>query len=554
MDIFYGVMLLELRIANFVLIDEAHLSFDKGLTIFTGETGAGKSLLIKALKVLLGDRGAGSYLQSDSETAEVEALFYGGPALSQKLREMGYPAEEEIHIKRILSSQRQRCFLNGSPITITELAQITRDLLSLTSQHEYYTFLRRENQLNFMDEVLGLKERLEAYQRLYGRYRDLEKELKGLQERVSQILQKRDYLLFQISELEELNPDPEEEESLKLKREKLRHLQLIQELSAGLKTSLDGVRVHLNQATNLLSRLSPFEPSLRERQRILQDFYYEITELERDLKVLEGDLPEDPSELEQIEARLARYERLKKKYGRDAQGLKELKEELRAELELLDSGEEQLDKLSREKERLEQELLDLAARLSEERRKGKDRLSQLIKRELQDLGMEKVEFEIKISPKEGLPQNLTATGLDEVEFLFSPNPGLALRPLEKIASGGELSRIFLSFKGLLQETDPSGTLIFDEVDAGIGGTTALKVGKKLKELSQRLQVICITHLPQIACFADHHFLVEKHSTQKETTTLIKKLDARERLEELARMLGDRENLELARGFLEGLNL
>lgn len=547
-------MLLELRIANFILIEEAHLSFDKGLTVFTGETGAGKSLLIKAIKVLLGDKGAGGYLKPGAETSEISALFYGGPYLSAKLKEMGYPAEEEIHIKRIISLQRQRCFLNGSPISIPELSQITRDLISLTSQHEYYTFLRRENQLKFVDELLNLGTKLKAYQSLYFQYRELEKELKDLQEKVSQVMLKKDYLLFQISELEELNPDPEEEEALKIKRERLRHLQLIQELTAGLRISLDSAKDNLTQAVNLLSRLTPFEPSFKERQRLLQDLYYEITELERDLKGLEGVLLEDPSDLEQIEARLARYERLKKKYGRDVLGLKNLKEELKVELGLLDSGEEELKKLTKEKEKLEQELLNLALDLSEERLRGKGKIADLIKKELKDLGMERVEFEILITPKGGSPQNLTPTGLDEIEFLFSPNPGLTLRPLEKIASGGELSRIFLSFKTLLKERDPLSTLIFDEVDAGIGGPTALRVGKKLKDLSQGLQVLCITHLPQIACFADHHFLVEKHSTQEETTTFIKKLDARERLQELARMLGDKDNLELARGFLEGLNL
>ncbi|BAU23194.1 hypothetical protein THC_0803 [Caldimicrobium thiodismutans] len=546
-------MLLELKITNFVLIEEAHLSFDKGLTIFTGETGAGKSLLIKALKVLLGDKGAGGHLKPETETSEVSALFYGGPYLSAKLKELGYPAEEEIHIKRIISPQRQRSFLNGSPISTLELSQITRDLISLTSQHEYYTFLRRENQLKFVDELLSLKEKLRAYQNLYLQYRELEKEIKDLEEKVSQVMLKKDYLLFQISELEELNPDPEEEETLKIKRERLRHMQLIQELSAGLRISLDSAKDNLTQALTLLSKLTPFEPSFKERQHLLQDLYYEISELERDLKVLEGDLLENPSELEQIEARLARYERLKKKYGKDAQGLKNLKEELKVELELLDSGEEELKKLLREKEKLEQELLNLALNLREERQKGKGKIEDLIKKELKDLGMEKVEFEIKITPKEIAPQNLTSTGLDEIEFLFSPNPGLALRPLEKIASGGELSRIFLSFKTLLREREPVGTLIFDEVDAGIGGPTALQVGKKLKELSKGLQVLCITHLPQIACFADHHFLVEKHSTQEETTTFIKRLNERERLQELARMLGDKDNLELARSFLEGLN-
>ncbi|MGB9761989.1 MAG: DNA repair protein RecN [Caldimicrobium thiodismutans] len=542
-------MLLELKIKNFVLIEEASFSLDEGLTVITGETGAGKSLLVKALKVLLGEKGEAGYIKGGSEWAEVEALIYGGKALSEKLKGLGYPPEEEIHIKRIITKQRTKAFLNGSPITLAELAKVTKDLISLTSQHEYYIFLNRENQLNFLDEILEVKSLVKRYQEKFYQYRDLKKELLELENKISEATLRKDFLLYQISEIEELNPDPEEEAELLKKRERLRHLQLIKDLLYSLSSELDEIDLHLSKALGFLQKLSRFETSLTEKERTLQEFYYELKELQRDLSGLSAELPEDESSLEEIEFRLSRYEKLKKKYGKDAQGLKELKEELKKELSLIETGEEKLEKLLREKERLERELLEMALEIRRFRKEGIQKLKDLVKKELKDLGMNWVEFEINLMEKEPKAEKLTIYGLDEVEFLFSPNPGQPLRPLEKIASGGELSRIFLAFKTLLKEKKDFGTLIFDEVDTGIGGQTAHKVGEKLKELSENFQVICITHLPQIARLADHHFVVEKRLKENETVTFFKKVEGEERLREMARMLGDINNLELAKKFL-----
>ncbi|MEZ0344784.1 MAG: DNA repair protein RecN [Caldimicrobium sp.] len=542
-------MLLELKIKNFVLIEEASFTFDKGFTVFTGETGAGKSLLVKALKVLLGEKGGGGYIKPGSESAEVEALIYGGKVLAEKLKEMGYPPEEEIHIKRFITQQRQRAYLNGSPITLSELARLTKNLISLTSQHEYYTFLNRENQLIFFDEILKISPLLKKYQEKFFQYRALKQEITELERKISEATLKKDFLLYQISEIEELNPDPEEEAELLKKRERLRHLQLIKELIYALSSELEETSFHLSQSLNFLQKLSRIETSLLEREKTLQELYYELKEFQRDLSHLSAELPEDESSLEEVEARLSRYEKLKKKYGKDAAGLKELKEELKRELTLMETGEDNLNELLQRKEDFERELMELALEIRNLRMAGIPRLKGLIKKELKDLGMEKVEFEINLRMREPKAENLTIYGLDEVEFLFSSNPGQPLRPLEKIASGGELSRIFLALKTLLKEKSQAGTLIFDEVDTGIGGHTALKVGEKLKELSQDFQVICITHLPQIARFADHHFVVEKYLGEKETITSFRKVEGEERLKEIARMLGDIKNLDLARKFL-----
>lgn len=542
-------MLLELKIKNFVLIEEASFSFDRGFIVFTGETGAGKSLLVKALKILLGEKGGANYIKSGCDLAEVEALIYGGKVLAEKLKEMGYPPEEEMHIKRIITQQRQRAYLNGSPISLSELARLTNDLISLTSQHEHYIFLNREKQLTFLDKILKLSPLLRKYQEKFFHYKALKQEIAELERKISEATLKKDFLLYQISEIEELNPDPEEEAELLKKRERLRHLQLLKELIHTLSSELEETSFHLSQSLNLLQKLSRIEISLFEREKTLQEFYYELKEFQRDLSGLLAELPEDESSLEEIETRLSRYERLKKKYGRDARGLKELKEELKRELTLMETGEEKFDELLQRRESLEKELIELALETRKLRTAGIPKLKDLVKKELRDLGMEKVEFEINLRMREPKAENLTIYGLDEVEFLFSPNPGQPLRPLEKIASGGELSRIFLTLKTLLKEKSQAGVLIFDEVDTGIGGHTALKVGEKLKELSQDFQVICITHLPQIARFADHHFVVEKYFGENKTVTTFRKVEGEERLWEIARMLGDIKNLDLARKFL-----
>ncbi len=532
------------------MLDEVQLSFDKGFIVFTGETGAGKSLLVKALKLLLGEKGGANYLKPNCEQAEIEALFSIDNSLSKKLEEMGYNVEEEIHLKRIITSSKQRAFLNGSPVSLAELSTITKELISITSQHEHHSLLSKENQLKLLDEFLGLQEKVYAYQNLLNKYLSLKREWQELKEKIEEALLKKDFLNFQISEIEELKPDPKEEENLLKLREQLKHLTQLRELYSALKENLEKLYEDLSLTLNILQKLSKFESSLEARGKSLENLYYEIRELEREIQSLEVALPEDERDLDAIEARLSKYERLKKKYHRDTRGLLLYYEELKKELSLLETGEDQLKELSSTLENLEREVLELALNLSEERFKGKTKIERLLIQELHTLGMEKAIFEISLKRRESRASSLTPLGIDEIDFLFSPNPGMPLRPLEKVASGGELSRIFLAVRSLIKERRGLGTFIFDEVDTGIGGQTAIKVGEKLKELSKEFQIICITHLPQIARFADHHFVVEKVLGERETKTFFKKVEGKERLRELARMLGDSSNLELAEKFLE----
>ncbi len=547
-------MLAELRIKDLLLIEEAELSFDSGFIVFTGETGAGKSLLVRAIKLILGEKGGSGLLREGAKEGVVEAFFVGGPALAERLSEFGFSPEEELHIKRIFTRSRQKTYVNGSPITLSELKKLTRGLVSLTSQHEFYSFLSPENYMEILDLFAGLKELSLSYKEAYQAYRKKLKELEELEKSLKEAEAKKDFFLYQMRELEELNPSPNEEEELLRKREKLKNLSALKQTASEVLSSLDVVERELSVVTSGMERLTQFESSFRDFLSKIYDFYYEAKELERELSDYMASLPEDDSELEEVEERLARYERLKTKHRTTTQGLLKLLEELKKELELIETGEEGLSELRAEVEELGKKALSLAKDLSQKRLKAASKLKTALTSGLKELGMEKVVLEVRVISKEPKVENLSQNGLDEVELLFSSNPGIAPQPLHKVASGGELSRVFLALKSLLKEADEGLTFVFDEVDTGIGGITAKKVGQKLKELSRTSQVLCITHLPQIAALADEHYVVEKEIQGDATVTRIKKVKGRERLREIARMLGNPDDLELAKSFLSGERL
>lgn len=542
-------MLLDIKIKNLILIENIHLNLEKGFIVFTGETGAGKSLLIKAIKLLLGEKGGTHYIKPGAKEGELEALIWGGEIIFKRLQEMGYPPDEQAHIKRIISPNRQKIYINGSLATLNELSALTKDLIMLTSQHEFYTFLSPEKQLEFLDHFLDLLPDLKEYQDTYYKYKNLLLQIKNLEQQISSANLKKDFLLFQIKELETLNIDPEEEKKLLKERERLKNLVFLKEKTQNLISAFDKIDMFFHQILSAFDSLSKIENGFKEHYVKVNSIYYEIKEIARDLNSYLTHLPEDDSALNEIEERLARYEKVKRKYKKDTEGLIQLLEELKKEVNLLDSGEETYEALLKEEEILRNELLDKALKLSEERIKGVPKLENFLKKELKELGMEKAEFKIEVISKEPKVENLTSTGLEEIKFLFSFNPGIPLRPLDKIASGGELSRIFLACKSLLKEKVKPGTMIFDEVDAGIGGITAKKMAQKLKELSKNYQIFCITHLPQIAAIADLHYVVKKRIEKGETKTEIKKVQGEERLKEISRMLGEPENLDLAKKFL-----
>ena len=543
-------MLLELKINNLVLIEDVHLDLDKGFVVFTGETGAGKSLLVRAIKLLLGEKGGSNYIRPGAKEGEIEALIWGGEKLFQKLQELGYSPHEEIHVRRIFSSNRQKIYINGSPATLNELSKITKDLIMLTSQHEFYTLLSSEKQLEFLDRFLGLTSYLKEYQELFYKYKNLLSQIKTLEEKIASAQLKKDFLLFQIKELEELNPDPKEEENLLKERERLKNLSFLKEKTKFLISAFEEVETNLFQIVSSFESLSKVEHGFKDHFSKVYSMYYDLKEIARDLIDYLGHLPEDDTALNEIEERLSKYDRVKRKYKKDTEGLIKLLEELKKEITLLESGEEDYENLLKEEKTLRKEVINFALKLSEKRIKGVPKLQNFLKKELKDLGIEKAEFKIELITKEPKVENLSPTGFEDIKFLFSSNPGVPLKPLEKVASGGELSRIFLACKSILKEKTETGTLVFDEVDAGIGGITAKKIAQKLKDLSKNYQILCITHLPQIAILADIHYVVEKEIKGEETKTSIKKIEGEDKIKEIARMLGDPKNLKLAKNFLD----
>jgi DNA repair protein RecN (Recombination protein N) len=390
---------------------------------------------------------------------------------------------------------------------------------------------------------------LKSYREALARYKEISSQVLALEKKLEDLSVKKDFLLFQIKELEDLKPDPEEEEQLREEREKLKNLTFLKEQLDLTSKSLEETTSNLYQALSSLEKISSLDRVFKIYAEKTSGFYYEIKEILREIYTYSRGLPEDSSLLDQIETRLSQYEKLKKKYQRDTRGLQKLLEELKSELNLLEFGREDYEDLKKKQEIVLEEVLSLAKDLSLKRKEGSLALTKLLKEELKELGMEKVEFLIEVNSKAPEGSNLGSYGLDEVRFLFSSNPGIPPKPLEKVASGGELSRIFLAIQSIIQTKQTPKTVIFDEVDVGIGGITAKKVGEKLKKLSENTQVLCITHLPQIAAMADHHFLVEKYSDLGETKAVVRLLEKEERLKEIARMLGQPENLELAQQFL-----
>ncbi len=542
-------MIKEIGIKNLVLIDEIYLNLEPGFTVFTGETGAGKSLIVKALKLLMGEKFTTDFLKPGTNEGEIEALILGGETLYHKLRELGYPESEEVHIVRTFSPKKQKIFINGELASLTDLSFLMKEVILLTGQHEFYTLLSHEKQLEFLDKTLKLEGYVKEYKTLLERFRTTASEIAKLKRRLEEISQKRDFLLFQIKEIEELSPDPEEEERLKRQREKLKNLNLLRTSLLSVNELLSENVNNLSQVLSLLQKVTKIEEILKDYEKRLASYYYEIKEILREIDLYVKGLPEDESELNRIEERLYQYDRIKKKYKRETPELKKWVEELKNELNFLDFGEEEYQRLERERKKIEEELLELALKLSQQRREGATKIASFLKEELRHLGMEKAEFIIEVISHETKAENLTEWGLDEVRFLFSSNPGIAARPLEKVASGGELSRIFLASQSLVKSSFLQRTIVFDEVDVGIGGLTAKRVGKRLRDLSHNSQVLCITHLPQIAILADHHYLIEKVFNRGETKTTIKKLEGIERLKEIARMLGYPEDVELAKRFL-----
>jgi len=541
---YFYFMLIELRIKNFAIIDELSLSFSKGFNILSGETGAGKSIILSAVHLLLGDKATEEWIRSSEEEANVEALFdlSGNSEIREKIKEkaphlQGTGEEDSLLIRRVISRfGRGKVFINGNLSTLGVLSEVGEGLLSIYGQHEHQTLQRVETHLDILDEFGGLVGLREEFQKQYVEFVSLSEEVQKIREEKEKKAKERDLMAFQSKEIEASGIQIGEEESLKEDRILLTHAKKLMDFAVAAEEALyseEGSAIERVQ--NVLTRCreaAAIDPFLSQPLKALESILIQLQEAALALRDYSRRVEINPTRLDEIEDRLEQIDRLKRKYGPTVEDVLSLKQKIDEALKSFTSGEERLSRLEGLLGPLRKTLDDLGERLSGERKKVALELKRSVERELNSLGMKKTIFEIQMEPAP-----LSLRGVDRVEFLISPNVGEEVKPLAKIASGGELSRIMLAMKRILAKVGGRQVLIFDEVDSGIGGAMAEVVGKKLKELSRHHQVICVTHLPQIACFADQHHSVRKEVKSGRTITSVDRLDKGSIVDEIARMLG-----------------
>jgi DNA repair protein RecN (Recombination protein N) len=539
-------MLEELHIRNYALIDTLSIRFTKGLTILSGETGAGKSILVGALGMVLGTKVTGDVIRTGTEEAEVTAVIRieGNGEAEEWLKQRDIADEDgSIILRRILRRNgRGASYIQNVPVTLGDLQEFTSLVVDLHGQHEHQSLFHEENHRKFLDRFAGISDRVEAFYTKFQELAYLRKKREELGKTEKERLRELEYLRFAVEEIEKANLREEEEEELS--REKkilLSHEKLVKTLNeviGELSTGREGVVGSIRRSQNLLQSLVPIDPSLEMYQKRLETVYYELLDIVESLKSNAEKRVFHPERLEKIEERLGTLYKLEKKYGpalKDVFQFKQKSMERIRELETTTVEMEELDQTIADREK---RLLEEAGQISEIRKKEASRLQGLITEALKRLGMQKIRFEVSLSRRESSPGVVLCGpyGYDAISFLISPNPGEPLKPLKEIASGGEVSRIMLAIKTVLAEADSIGCLIFDEVDAGIGGEAAVVVGDYLQNLSRSKQVLVITHLASLAARGDQHFRVEKIVEGNRTRTDIKSIKDEERIKEIARML------------------
>lgn len=531
-------MLTDLIIKNVAIIDQLHLSLHPGLTVLTGETGAGKSIIIDAVSLLMGGRASTDIIRSDADEAVVEALFdlSGATEVCQRLREAGLDNDTELVLRCTISrAGKNRVFINGALSTKGQLAELVANLINIYGQHESQTLLKTENHLYLLDAFGQLSQLREQFAALYIRVTALKVELERLRQGERDVAHRLDLLLFQVDELRKAELRAGEEAELAEQRQVLAHAERLQTTTYGAYEQLYGgdnaLVGHLGKIQQALSELSIIDPVLLSTAQALQDAYYQVDDAATTLRDYASRVQADPEQLYQIDERLALLSRLKKKFGSTVEEMVAYQQSIETELASLQTAPEQLVRQEEAYQARQRELMACGEELRRARLAAAEGLQTALATEVHELSMPHARFSVVVEPLTE-PRQI---GMDRVEFLFSPNPGETVRPLAKIASGGELSRIMLAMKQVLPEHGVP-TLIFDEVDTGISGAVSEQVGRKLKRVAADQQVLCITHLPQVAAWADHHLQVAKVITDGRTSTQVMELDDTSRIEELARML------------------
>ncbi len=541
-------MLDDLLVSNFAIIRTLEVTFRKGLNIVSGETGAGKSILVGAVNLILGSRASQEMIRTGANEATVEATFSlpGITGLDARLSALDLESADKIHIRRGISrSGRNRIFVNEQQVTLQQLQQLTKGLISISGQHEHQLLMDCETHLAMLDHFGGLDPICREVRLIYQQWSETRERLLHLDRLKREHAAQQEWMRFQLQELETAKLIPDEDLRLDRERSILKHAETLMEAARSAHQTLYGGRgAIIDQFATVakhLAVLKQIDPSQEPMLSHLEQARIHLEELAHSVQHYAQGISFDSDRLAAVEERLGLLQRLAKKYGGTVASMMQRLDELREQLSQLEQGDDQEAQLGKELEELRKDYLVKARELSQKRHEVAERLAESVARTLALLDMPQARFASRFQKTEpagtGSDPPFTPVGIDRVEFVLSANPGEELKPLARIASGGELSRILLALKGILSAQGDAETLIFDEVDAGIGGRTAELVGLQLKRLAAKEQVVCITHLPQIACCGDHHFKVTKESAGKETRTSIHLLSGDQRVEELARMLG-----------------
>ena len=548
------IMLQEISIRNFAIIEDLIIHFEPGLTILSGETGAGKSIIINAVNLLLGSRASAALIRTGADSAELEGLFHCAPdsQVARTMSDLGYNPQEGLLVRRIISkNDRHRIFINGRMATMQVLTAITSDLASISGQHAHQGLLKEEQHLDILDQYGDLLPLREEYQTCYRQIVPLIQRESELVRRQGAQTEQMELLRFQRDEIEASDVKPDEDQQLEKERLRLRNsenlLQTIQQCVDLLYSSDGAVVERLGHCGKELSRSAQMDDRLQPTADQIHSLSYAVEDLASQLRDYLGRIDMDAGRLEEVEARLDLLNRLKRKYGGTLEKVLDFARDARRQLDEVENIDTVLDQVRQELQTRHDQLGRLARALSDKRRQAARKLARAVEGELTSLKMADTRFAVELNFSAAAPEaspylrhndyGLSETGLDRVVFMIAPNVGEAIKPLAAIASGGELSRVVLALKAILAHNDALETVVFDEVDAGIGGEVAELVGKKLANLAGRHQILCITHLPQIAKYGHHHFRIVKSVAKGRTRATLIPLNTDERVEELARMLG-----------------
>jgi DNA repair protein RecN (Recombination protein N) len=542
-------MLLELKVSNFAIIENLHIQFRDGLNILSGETGAGKSVLLKSLGLLMGQKSSTESIRAGSTQASIEGSFdlSSRKDLLERLNELGIEIDENVLVvRRVLAEDKSRVYLNGTLSTLNSLRDIvaplievaghSAPLIELTGQHENRNLLSKAYHLDLLDQYTGSWDLRLKYSAKYLRYNQIDREIQELEKNLQAKAQRLDFLVFQRDEIKNLELSSETDADIETEVKKLKNAtrisNFVDSAEGALYTDDDSAANRLNAVIKKFQEMSAVDASLAEQAEGLEQAKSLIEDVVYNLRQYASKIEMDPSRMETLESRLSDLRKLQKKYGPTVDEILQALENIETEISTLENSDEKIEDLRKEKISLQKELTKMATELHARRENGSKLLSKSVNAELAELNMKGVTFHVNIEKSE----ELHSAGLSEVEFMSQASTKDPHRPLAKFASGGELSRILLSLKRVVGASLQPRTYLFDEVDTGVSGPTAEKVGRKLKSIAKGQQVICVTHLPQVAAFGDAHFFIQKSPLRGSVAMEVSELKQKDRVNEIARLI------------------